>query len=176
MKRLLVVTGLVCGLFLFHHYAEGQYNVPTCVLGTGGTVATGGSYGIVGTLGQTLIGGANSPANNTYAGFWYQPSPVMTGAEPIPGKGLPTEYLLQQNYPNPFNPSTTIKYELPTSSMVRLSVYDMLAREVSVLVDERRDAGVHEVTFDVANLASGVYVYRLQAGEFQQSRKMMLLR
>ena len=89
---------------------------------------------------------------------------------------LPTQYSLLQNYPNPFNPSTTIKYELPNSSVVRLSVYDILGREVSVLVNERREAGVHEVKFDGSNLASGVYFYRLQAGDFVQSKKLAVLK
>ena len=98
--------------------------------------------------------------------------------EPIPGvsdgdNGLPAAVGLEQNYPNPFNPSTTIKYALPQSAMVRLSVYDMLGREVSVLVNERRDAGVHEVKFDGSNLASGVYFYRLKAGEFVQTKKLL---
>jgi hypothetical protein len=77
---------------------------------------------------------------------------------------LPEGFRLDQNYPNPFNPSTTIKYELPKSSMVRLSVYDILGREVSVLLNDKGDAGVHEVKFDASGLSSGVYFYRLQAG------------
>jgi hypothetical protein len=104
---------------------------------------------------------------------------------------IPKTYALDQNYPNPFNPSTTIKYDLPTSSDVRLSVYDMLGREVSVLVNERRDAGVHEVTFDASGFSSGVYCYRMQvrpldsaigrdsrsgAGDFVQSRKLIVLK
>ena len=88
----------------------------------------------------------------------------------------PATCSLSQNYPNPFNPITTIKYELPASSMVRLSACDMLGREVSVLVNERKDAGVHEVTFDGSNLASGVYFYRLQAGDFVQSKSFVLLK
>jgi len=83
---------------------------------------------------------------------------------------------LIQSYHNSFNPTTTIKYELPKAAMVRLSVYDMLGREVSVLVDERKDAGVHEVKFDGSNLASGVYLYRLQAGDFVQARKLVVVR
>ena len=104
---------------------------------------------------------------------------------------VPTAYALGQNYPNPFNPSTTITYELPTSSEVRLSVYDMLGREVTVLVNEKRNAGVHEVKFDGSNLSSGVYIYRLTvrrmdsviagdsrigAGAFLQTRTMLLLK
>ncbi len=85
-------------------------------------------------------------------------------------------YRVLQNYPNPFNPSTTIKFELPKSSEVRLSVYDMLGREVTVLVNERRDAGVHEVKFDASGLSSGVYFYRLQAREFVSTKRMVVLK
>jgi hypothetical protein len=88
----------------------------------------------------------------------------------------PGEFAVYQNYPNPFNPSTTIKYELRKSSMVRLSVHDMLGREVSILVNERREAGVYEVKYDASALASGVYLYRLQAGDFVGSRKLLVLK
>jgi len=103
------------------------------------------------------------------------PLAIPTGVTIFDGT-LPIRFDLTQNYPNPFNPSTTIKYELPTSTVVRLSVFDMLGREVSVLVNERKDAGVHEVRFDGSNLASGVYLYRLEAGGFVQSLKLTLLR
>jgi hypothetical protein len=89
---------------------------------------------------------------------------------------LPKEFGLGQNYPNPFNPSTTIRFELPKAAHVSLGVYDILGREVSVLVNERRDAGVHEVRFDGSNLASGVYFYRMQAGDFVDSKQLLLLR
>jgi hypothetical protein len=83
---------------------------------------------------------------------------------------------LSQNYPNPFNPNTTIKFELPTSSHVSLTVYDILGREASVLVNEKREAGAYEVKFDGSNLASGVYFYRIQAGSFVQTKRLLLLR
>jgi endoglucanase len=88
----------------------------------------------------------------------------------------PREFQLQQNYPNPFNPSTTIKYELPSASEMTLTVYDMLGREVSVLVNEKRDAGVYEVKCDMSGLSSGAYFYRLTAGSYVQTRTLMLLR
>jgi hypothetical protein len=100
---------------------------------------------------------------------------MITSVDPVT-RALPREFLLSQNYPNPFNPTTTIKYELPTSSIVQLSIFDMLGRAVSVLVNERRDAGVHEVKFDGSNLASGVYFYRLQAGDVTQTKRLILLR
>ena len=89
---------------------------------------------------------------------------------------VPSQFALSQNYPNPFNPSTTIKFELPRTSQVNLTVYDILGREVSMLVNERREAGVHEVKFDGSNLASGVYLYRLQAGAFVSTKKLVLLK
>ena len=84
--------------------------------------------------------------------------------------------MLHQNYPNPFNPTTTIKFELPKASQVNLTVSDILGREVSVLVNERRDAGVHEARFDGSSLASGVYFYRIQAGSFIETKSLLLLK
>jgi hypothetical protein len=89
--------------------------------------------------------------------------------------GVPLGLTLEQNYPNPFNPSTTIAYGLPVATEVKLGVYDVLGREVSVLVQEKRSAGVHKVTFEGRGLSSGVYFYRLTAGNFIQTRKLLLL-
>ena len=100
---------------------------------------------------------------------------LTVGVEETP-YAIPERILLCQNYPNPFNPSTTIKYELPRSSMVRLSMYDMLGREAGVLVNEWKGPGAHEVEFDGTNYASGVYVYRLTAGDVVQSRRLMHLK
>ena len=107
------------------------------------------------------------------------PLAFAIGARPMEVSELnvmPSGFRLDQNFPNPFNPSTTIKYELPNSAHVRLSVYDMLGREVLALVNERRDEGVHEVKFDATGLASGVYFYRIQAGNFTQTRRLLLLK
>jgi hypothetical protein len=92
------------------------------------------------------------------------------------GESLHTEYRLSQNYPNPFNPATEIGYELPAASDVRLSVFDLLGREVTLLVNTRQSAGRYTVRFDGAGLASGVYLYRLTAGNSVQMRKMALIR
>jgi hypothetical protein len=89
---------------------------------------------------------------------------------------FPKDFHLFQNYPNPFNPSTTITFDLPKSSVVRLSVFDMLGRKVSVLVNERKAPGSYEVKFDGSNLASGVYFYRLQSEEFVQTKRLLLLK
>jgi len=87
-----------------------------------------------------------------------------------------TEFELSQNYPNPFNPTTQISYQLPEDSVVRLEIYDLLGRRVQILVNDNQQTGRHTVTFDASGLASGVYIYRLQAGEFTQSRKLYLIK
>jgi len=89
---------------------------------------------------------------------------------------LPKHFVLEQNYPNPFNPTTVVRYQLPAAGDVTLAVYDLLGREVAVLVNGRADAGVHEVTFDGSGLSSGVYLYRLSVGDFVQARRLMLLK
>ena len=98
--------------------------------------------------------------------------------------GLPVAYALLQNYPNPFNPSTTIRYDLPTSSHVVLKIYSVLGGEVGTLVDEVQEAGYRSLTFDAAGLASGVYFYRIRArstvegewGGLVSTKKMMVIK
>lgn len=88
----------------------------------------------------------------------------------------PEHFALCQNYPNPFNPSTTIKYALPEKCNVRIQVFDLLGREVSLLVDEEKTAGYYSVNFSNNNYASGVYLYRIQAGSFIDTKKFILLK
>jgi hypothetical protein len=89
---------------------------------------------------------------------------------------LPTNIFLSQNYPNPFNPYTTIKYQIPELSFVTLKLYDLLGNEVAMLVNEEKSAGYHNLKFDASQLSSGVYFYRLQAGDFIEAKKMVLIK
>lgn len=86
------------------------------------------------------------------------------------------EFSLEQNYPNPFNPVTIINYQLPINNFVSLKVYDTLGEEVTILVNEKKPAGSYEVKFDGSNLPSGVYIYRLTAGNYSASKKLILLK
>lgn len=92
------------------------------------------------------------------------------------GEDVPTAFELNQNYPNPFNPSTTILYSLPVRSHVVLKVYNVIGEEVVTLVDELQEVGAKSVILSSDRLASGVYFYRIYAGEFSEVRKMLLLR
>ncbi len=92
------------------------------------------------------------------------------------GQNGPGEFQLIQNYPNPFNPTTTIGYALPTAGVVTLKIFNILGQEVQTLVDEKQAAGQYSVIFDAKNLASGIYFYRLNAGNFVQTRKAILMR
>ena len=83
---------------------------------------------------------------------------------------------MSQNYPNPFNPITTIDYSIKSAGLVTLKVYDMLGNEVASLVNERKEPGNYNVTFDAANLPSGIYLYALKSGNFLATKKLILLK
>lgn len=89
---------------------------------------------------------------------------------------LPTEFSLSQNYPNPFNPSTKIRFDVPKQTMVKLVVYDILGREIEKLVDKEINPGSYEVIFEGKDLPSGVYIYRIKAGTFLQTKKFVLMK
>lgn len=103
-----------------------------------------------------------------------QLSNQVTGVEDSVTGLMPQDFALYQNYPNPFNPITTIRYQLPTASHVTLKVYNVLGQEVAVLVNAMQEAGFQVVEWDAEMYPSGVYFYRMQAGSFIQTKKLML--
>lgn len=100
---------------------------------------------------------------------------VPTSVERLP-EIISTEFALQQNYPNPFNPSTTIRYELPKGANVTLKIYDLMGHEVAELVNEKHDAGAYEIVWNASGVASGMYFYRVTAGNFTSVRKLILMK
>ena len=115
---------------------------------------------------------ANSIINNV--DFTLTPQSV-TSTEETPATVV-TKYTLMQNYPNPFNPVTNISFTLPEKANVKLIVYNILGKEIATLINGNLSAGEHTVSFDASNLSSGVYFYRIQAGNFTSTRKMTYLR
>ncbi|MHA2101430.1 MAG: T9SS type A sorting domain-containing protein, partial [Candidatus Kariarchaeaceae archaeon] len=114
----------------------------------------------------------------TIAGLrkWILVDRVITSVRTSTGFVIPKLYSLSQNYPNPFNPSTIIKYQIPQLSFVTIKVYDVLGSEIITLVNEEKPLGSYEVEFNAANLPSGIYFYRLQAGNFVETKKMVLMK
>lgn len=92
------------------------------------------------------------------------------------GEQIPELFSLSQNYPNPFNPNTKIKYSIPQTSQIQIKVFDILGNEIEELVNEEKPAGTYELTWNAANLSSGVYFYNLHAGSFVQTKKMILMK
>lgn len=101
---------------------------------------------------------------------------ALVGVRPQPTPTVPIEFALRQNYPNPFNPTTTFSFDLPGSSHVVLTVFDILGREVARTVNETLPAGRYTRTFNASGLASGMYIYRLTAGMYSDTKRMLLLK
>ena len=150
-----------------------------------GTVAPSGSQPVVVSFNSTGL-----TPNTTYNGFLNVGSndplrPVKnirlkiivgnTGVQNVV-TGIPTEFELKQNYPNPFNPSTVISYALPKDGYASIKVYNAVGKEVATLVNENKKAGYYETRFNGADLASGLYFYKIEAGNFTQTRKMLLIK
>ena len=110
--------------------------------------------------------------NYDFATIKYEPA--LTGVSD--GGGAPTHFSLNQNYPNPFNPTTTFEFSIPSSLFANLSIYNLLGEKVAIVVNEQLSAGTHRLSWNATGQASGVYVYRLQAGGFTETRKLVLLR
>jgi ligand-binding sensor domain-containing protein len=125
-------------------------------------------------------------SGNKWIGTWeggvfvFNENGVILDVEENKTNLIAKDYSLMQNYPNPFNPSTVISYTIPVGTrrgvFVQLKVYNILGKEIATLVNEEKSAGSYSVNFNGSNLPSGVYIYRIQAGSFTQSRKLVLLK
>lgn len=174
MKKLyfLICIALVLSLSLT---ARAQMTMKNSVFGAGSSTIADSAKVLQGTIGQNFIGEASDNTRILAGGFWYQISEiVLTGIDDLPE--VPGQFELRQNYPNPFNPATTIVFSLPKAIKVQLHIFDVLGRSVGTLVDEKMPAGRYEIQFETRSLPSGMYFYRIQAGQFIETRKMLLVR
>jgi hypothetical protein len=122
------------------------------------------------------VNGSNLFAGTTGSGIWKRPlSEMVTGMEENHNQ-FPNCFALLQNYPNPFNPSTNISFNLPSKSFVTLKLFDIIGREVATIVSEEMSAGSYSRQWNAVSMSSGIYFYRLQAGSFIETNKLLLLK
>lgn len=149
---------------------------PPVAIDSDGTVYIGSYEGIIIAVNGESKGLANSSwpkyrRNSLNTGY----NPDATSVEQTENE-VPQDYLLSQNYPNPFNPSTTIQFALPKAGVVSLKVYNILGEEVAVLVNKEMNAGFQSINFDASHLSSGLYFYRISAGDFVDVKKILLIK
>jgi len=166
---------LVMVALLLVTVALSQYQISNSVIGSGGSTISNANNILVSTVGEAFIGKSSNTVNQNQIGFWYvYQQTTVTDVEDE--ETIPTVFKLEQNYPNPFNPSTLIKFAVPERSNVLIKIYDILGSEVATLVNEEMDAGWYENNFNAVGLSSGVYLFRMKAGKFISTKKMILLR
>jgi hypothetical protein len=128
-------------------------------------------------FGDTIFTHSATLTNVTdLSGVWSVGAATITGVESESPSTVPLEFFVDQNYPNPFNPTTTIRFGLPEAAQVDVTVFDVLGREVASVLSEQRPAGIHVVSFDASQFSSGVYVYRVKAGDRVDAKRMVLVR
>jgi hypothetical protein len=125
---------------------------------------------------ERASGGANRSYVVTDAGDQIIPLFLYDDIDVVAIDGIPEFFALEQNYPNPFNPITSIKFQIPTADVVKLAIFDLSGRKVAELYNAQLEAGFYNVSFDASSLSSGMYIYRLTAGNFSDVKKMTLLK
>ncbi len=154
--------------------AYADYTISESVIGNGGGEASGGSYSVLGTIGQPAIGVASGTSYLTEIGFWYQPGWILTDVSD--GELFPTVFSLGQNFPNPFNPVTNLRFSVPERARVTVILYDVAGREVRTLANDEFEPGFHALVLNGAGLPSGVYFCRMVSPDFTETRKFVLLK
>ena len=154
-----------------------NYQIVRSVIAAGATPMTSGSYRVDGTIGQAVIGIASNGTYENRQGFWYTFTPSGNGVK-VNRDADANGFALGQNYPNPFNPSTSIEFSIPERSKVTIRIMNLLGEEVHApIVDEVKEPGKYTIEFsDADNLPSGTYIYRMDAGTFSASKRMVLLK
>jgi len=167
IKFFCIITLVVCVSF------SQTSKVAWSSFNAGSGIPQSSTSAIKNAVGQNFVG--TSQSTNSKVGSGFLTSDIVDAVQEQ-GDVLPKTYSLSQNYPNPFNPKTNIRFDLPKEGFVTLKVFDILGREVTTLVNQTMNAGSYSVDFDASNLQSGIYFYRLQAGEFTAVKKLVLMK
>ncbi len=178
IRRPLPALRILLALILLTLPAVGHAQIRLAAYTLGAPVeANHAAMHLAATLGQPFVGVSNTGSLTLEAGFWFvEAAPQATPIEHDETDEVPSSVQLDGNYPNPFNPQTRIGYGVPQALHVRLVVYDALGRAVAVLVDRRQTAGRYAVVFEAEDRPSGVYFYRLEAGQTVKTGTMLLLK
>jgi len=154
---------------------NGEITNSSTISMSGGTVSRQFTYTAPSTPGIDTI--FSTVTTGTSAWYWSPNKRVVvkttTGIE---NKSIPLTFSLNQNYPNPFNPVTKIEYQVAKTSKVKLTVYDILGNKIMSLVNMKQEAGSYSVDFDGSKLSSGTYIYKIEAGDFTSTKKMLLIK
>jgi hypothetical protein len=170
------VLTLILLLLLIASVTLAQNKIPVSVLSSGGEKSASAEFILSSTVGESFIGKTINATNQQNVGFWYVYKQSTITVVEEEQELLPTEFKLEQNFPNPFNPATTIKYAVPIKSNVLIKIYNIVGEEVAKLVNEEKDQGWYSLVFESSGLASGIYIYRMQAGTYVNTKKMILVK
>jgi hypothetical protein len=182
--RAVLLLLLVWCIFGMSHSHSPAYDIPRQVLDGGGAMwLSTSSYKLSSSLAQSIAGVQEGTSYKVYTGFW---NPWVVEASPVEWEEedfsqRPEEFDLRQNYPNPFNPTTVIRYALPKASGVKIEIYNVLGQKVRDLLNEEQEPGYKMIHWDGKDdngneVSSGVYFYRIEAGDFTKCKKMTLLK
>ena len=161
--------GLICAFYPI----LAQYEIKSSTLSNGGGILASADYKSSSTLGQSFIGSSGNASFSSYSGYWYSVN-IFVGIA-AESDLLPKKFTLYQNYPNPFNPVTKINYAIPKATHVRVEIYNVLGQRVRTLVNEEKQPGYYTIDFNASSLASGFYIYRLEAASgFNAVKKMIV--
>ncbi|HMK38529.1 MAG TPA: T9SS type A sorting domain-containing protein [Bacteroidota bacterium] len=176
MKRILVIFAGVVSIVIPLRGDAQTSSVRWWTVNMGFALGTSTNSKVVSVVGNGLVGSLLGPSSMIETGFLVDTLLRNTIVSVESPGGVPGEFSLRQNYPNPFNPVTIIRYDLPVAANTRLTVFNTLGQLVATLVNEKQQPGPYLVQFDGSALASGTYFYRLQAGTYTETKKLLLIR
>jgi hypothetical protein len=167
---------LLCLFAAVNHSSSQNIQVAWSSFNAGFAESRSSNAMVKAVAGQSLVGTSQQANTQITCGFLADTLIHSVVSAVVEQSETPSAYSLEQNYPNPFNPETRIEFRILNSEFTRLAIYDLLGREIAVLVNGVQPAGFHSVTFDASGLTSGMYLYRLTAGEYIETKRLLVVK